>query len=349
MNKLQNLISLGPYGLNKRQKNKIFNQAIFELNNHHIKNNEIYKRISNHIIWKNRKKIDQFIPIPIRLFKIKDLSSVDKKKIIKKLHSSGTSGHSKSKIFLDRENAIDQVKVLKSIMETILGNKRYPMLIFEKKPDLNKRFEMTASSAAINGFSIFGKDHTFLLDDNNNFMLNEFNQFIKKYEKQKKLIFGFTYNIYKHLLKNNDLKKISNSIIIHGGGWKKLEKLKINNQKFNSLIRKKFNINKIYNYYGLVEQTGSIFLECEKGYMHSSIFSEIIIRNKNLEIQKNGQAGYIQLLSLLPKSYPGHNILTEDLGKIIGEDDCKCGKKGKYFQILGRIKEAEVRGCSDTK
>ncbi len=123
MNKLQNLINLGPYGLKKRQKNKIFNQAIYELNKHHIKNNDIYKRISNHIIWKNRKKIDQLIPIPIRLFKIKELRSVDKKKVIKKLNSSGTSSNSKSKIFLDRENAIDQVKVLKSIMETILSKK----------------------------------------------------------------------------------------------------------------------------------------------------------------------------------------------------------------------------------
>ena len=35
--------------------------------------------------------------------------------------------------------------------------------------------------------------------------------------------------------------------------------------------------------------------------------------------------------SLLPTSYPGYNILTEDIGVIAGEDDCKCGLKGKYF------------------
>ena len=49
----------------------------------------------------------------------------------------------------------------------------------------------------------------------------------------------------------------------------------------------------------------------------------------------------------MPTSYPGHNILTEDIGEIIGEDDCKCGLKGKYFKIYGRAKEAEMRGCSD--
>ena len=54
------------------------------------------------------------------------------------------------------------------------------------------------------------------------------------------------------------------------------------------------------------------------------------------------------MLSILPHSYPGHNILTEDLGVIHGEDDCKCGRRGKYFSVLGRIPNSEIRGCSDT-
>ena len=43
----------------------------------------------------------------------------------------------------------------------------------------------------------------------------------------------------------------------------------------------------------------------------------------------------------------GHNILTEDIGKIEGVDDCKCGRKGKYFSIEGRVPGTEIRGCSD--
>ena len=41
------------------------------------------------------------------------------------------------------------------------------------------------------------------------------------------------------------------------------------------------------------------------------------------------------------------NILTEDMGIIHGIDNCKCGKKGKYFTVLGRVPSAELRGCSD--
>jgi hypothetical protein len=40
--------------------------------------------------------------------------------------------------------------------------------------------------------------------------------------------------------------------------------------------------------------------------------------------------------------------LTEDLGVILGEDDCPCGRMGRYFRVQGRIPAAEVRGCSDT-
>ena len=66
-----------------------------------------------------------------------------------------------------------------------------------------------------------------------------------------------------------------------------------------------------------------------------------------LEIAKKNSVGLMQVLSLLPLSYPGHNLLTEDLGILKGEDDCKCGRLGKYFEIIGRVPGTDVRGCSD--
>jgi len=32
-----------------------------------------------------------------------------------------------------------------------------------------------------------------------------------------------------------------------------------------------------------------------------------------------------------------------------GEDDCPCGRKGRYFSVLGRLPQVEMRGCSDTR
>ena len=99
----------------------------------------------------------------------------------------------------------------------------------------------------------------------------------------------------------------------------------------------------------MVEQTGCIYMECECGHLHASIFSDLIIR-RPLDFSEAdiGENGIIQVVSTIPESYPGHSLLTEDEGVLLGIDDCPCGRKGKYFKIIGRLKNAEIRGCSDT-
>ena len=83
--------------------------------------------------------------------------------------------------------------------------------------------------------------------------------------------------------------------------------------------------------------------------MHASIYSDVIARRpEDFSVCEIGEKGILQVVSVLPHSYPGHSLLTEDEGIVLGEDDCPCGRKGKYIQIIGRIKSAELRGCSDT-
>ena len=90
-------------------------------------------------------------------------------------------------------------------------------------------------------------------------------------------------------------------------------------------------------------------MECEYGNLHAPVFSDIITRRPHdFTVADVGEQGIIQTLSVLQTSYPGHSLLTEDEGILLGEDDCKCGRLGKYFKILGRVKNAELRGCSDT-
>ena len=99
----------------------------------------------------------------------------------------------------------------------------------------------------------------------------------------------------------------------------------------------------------MIEQTGSIFMECEKGYLHTSSWSEIIVRNPlDFSVLSPGESGLIQLISVIPRSYPGHSLLSEDVGYIVGKDDCPCGRNGTYFNVTGRLQNAEIRGCSDT-
>jgi phenylacetate-coenzyme A ligase PaaK-like adenylate-forming protein len=346
------LLKIKLYSL--KNKNKIFYEIINNLTKFHYKNCSLYKKILDgfHYNYKKNIVIDKLLFLPIRLFKNYELKSVDQKKIIKVLRSSGTAGNVPSKIFLDKQNSYNQILVLNKIIKYIVGDKRLPMLIIDKKTIISKNNEMNARMAAINGFGIFGKEHTYFLKDDNKIDYINIKNFLQKYSRSKFLIFGFTHLIYENLIKKFIKKKnildLSNGIILHGGGWKKLENKKITNKKFKSILKNKFNIKEVINYYGLVEQTGSIFLECGQcSRFITSEFSDIIIRNKNLEICKTNEKGTIQTISILPTSYPGHNILTEDIGEIKGENNCKCGKLGKYFLVHGRIKQAEIRGCSN--
>ena len=79
----------------------------------------------------------------------------------------------------------------------------------------------------------------------------------------------------------------------------------IDRNLFNKKIFKKVGIKTVHNYYGMVEQTGSIFLECEKGYFHSSIFSEILIRDNYLKIalEKRGSYKFFLIPFILATTY----------------------------------------------
>ena len=351
---IKKLINTFTYNLPKEKKITYFIKGIKELTNFHRKKCKEYNKILNlfNSHQYDKKSLSDYPFLPTKLFKKVDLKSISKDKIIKKLVSSGTTDQNPSRIYLDKEIANHQIRVLNKIMFTILGNKRLPMLIIDHNPITKDRSTFNAREAAIYGFSIFGKNHIYLLNNKGKIDYNLLNDFLKKFGNQKFFIFGFTNMIFENLVLNFSAKLVKlnfkNGILLHGGGWKKLEKLKISNNLFKKKLFEKLKLVNIYNYYGMVEQTGSIFVECKKcQHFVTSIFSDILIRDEKFKLVKNGQKGLIQLLSLLPTSYPGHNILTEDIGEISGEDNCKCGLKGKYFLVHGRAKNSEIRGCSN--
>lgn len=342
------------FSYSKKNKKFFFNNSIFKLVNFHYNNCVNYKKILLGLKYKlNNKKISNIPALPVSLFKKFNLHSVKINKIIKILKSSGTSGSEPSKIFLDSFNAKNQIWVLSKIVESIIGKKRLPMLIVDKDPKGVNRSTYNARIAAINGFSIFGKSVTYLLNKNNKVDFKKLNYFLNKFGNEKFLIFGFTNLIFEHFLESKlkilNSMNLKNGIIIHGGGWKKLERKAISNKIFKKNLKLNYNISKIFNYYGLIEQTGSIFIEChECSCFKCSIYSDIFIRDKNLNIiKKNKQRGFLQVLSLLPTSYPGNSLLTEDIAELRNDIKCKSCGESKKFVIHGRSKNSEIRGCAN--
>jgi len=344
------------YSIDKNIKDRLHKKIFNILTKYHFKNCKKYKNILTQLNYKINKNYQLYdLPfMPVSVFKNLELISTEKKNIIKTMNSSGTTNKNLSKIYLDKQNTKNQIKALSSLFSNITDSKkRLPMLIIDSEKVIKNRNIFSARAAAINGFSIFSNDVYFALNDDMSLNFKKINEFYNKYKNVKSIIFGFTSIIWEKICENSKINSkkynFKNSLILHGGGWKKLESLKVSNSRFKRILRNKININRIINYYGMVEQTGSIFFECSKCQNFiTSIFSDIVIRDKNFKDIGSNKIGLVQLFSVLPTSYPGHNILTEDLGIILNKNKCKSNHKNvKTFKILGRLKKSEIRGCSD--
>jgi hypothetical protein len=98
----------------------------------------------------------------------------------------------------------------------------------------------------------------------------------------------------------------------------------------------------------MVKQVGSVFLEGSNGFLYPPGFADVIIRDPvTWEEAPVGEPGVTQVVSALPRSYPGHSILTDDLGVVEAVDSSIDGCFSRGFRVLGRAPRAELRGCSD--
>ncbi|BBF42116.1 acyl protein synthase/acyl-CoA reductase RfbN [Lachnospiraceae bacterium KM106-2] len=348
------ILSIAPYSLEKKEKSALLTEQLKELTQYHYGNCKEYRNICDLLEYREDgiSSYEEIPFVPVRIFKELELKSMPEEENFKTMTSSGTTGQKKSKIFLDRETSSNQQKTLVKIVSDFTGKARLPMIIMDCPSVIKNRAMFSARGAGILGFSIFASDRMYAFDDDMKINLEGIEAFLEKHQGKPILIFGFTFMIWQHFYKVlKESKKyvdLSNAVMIHGGGWKKLQAEAVEPLEFNRCLEEVCGIKKVYDYYGMVEQTGCIYMECECGHLHASIFSDVLMRRNDFSLCEIGEKGMIQVVSMLPKSYPGHSILTEDEGVILGEDDCPCGRKGKYFKILGRIKNAEVRGCSDT-
>ncbi len=355
MNENTKLFEAAQYSLPQSEKTEMLLAALTTLNSHHYANCEEYRNIIDCLYAGNVGSYSQLadLPyIPVRLFKNYNLKSFQDESLSRTLVSSGTTSQKASRIFVDKETSFMQTKALVSIISSFVGKKRLPMILIDNQSSISDT-KLSARGAGLVGLSNFGFDHFYALNSNMQLRINELKDYTEKHKDTPILIFGFTYIVWLHfymaLLQSDTKINLNQAILIHSGGWKKLEEQSVSNELFKKSLRDLTGISKIYNFYGMVEQIGSVYMECEHGYLHAPNIAEIIVRDKyNFEPLPHGNEGIVQTMSILPHSYPGHSLLTEDMGTVRGVDDCQCGRKGTYFSISGRIPKSEVRGCSDT-
>lgn len=344
------------YTLRHPEKSALLLKGLNTLVEHHRTECEGYRRILDGQGQARAVAAPSLVDIPflpVRLFKSLKLQSIKDSDILKTLTSSGTTSQQVSKIALDRTTAQLQTKALASIITSFLGPKRLPMIIVDSAATLRNRESMNARGAGLVGLSNFGRDHLYALDDDMRLNTQALQSFLEKHRGERILLFGFTFMVwqylYQELRRTRTTLALDQAILIHSGGWKKLQDQQVDNASFKSALRDVCGIQHIHNFYGMVEQVGSIYMECEQGYFHAPNVADIVTRDyRDWSVSPTGTTGLLQTLSLLPRSYPGHSLLTDDLATVHGVDDCLCGRTGTRFTVQGRMQRAELRGCSDT-
>lgn len=346
------LFAKAPYSAPEAEKSALLLDGLNTLSQLHYENCMPYKRIIDGL-WQGRIQVERLedIPyLPVSLFKTQRLASVPDADLKLTLTSSGTTGQVVSQILVDGPTSMRQQKALANSLGHVLGPKRLPMLVIDTAAVFKDPKMMSARGAGVLGIMRYGRNHAFALTPELEPNLEAVESFLKQVDGAPFFMFGFTFMVwlqffekFRHLSVD-----LSQGILIHSGGWKKMIEKAVTPEEFRRRMKEAFNLTKIYNFYGMVEQIGSVFLEGPEGLLYPPNFTDIIIRDpETWDPVPNGEQGVIQVLSLLPGSYPGHSLLTEDMGVIERVDPGQDGWMGKGIRILGRVPKAELRGCSD--
>lgn len=322
------------------------------LTQHHQEHCKEYQRIVERLFPASRhaESIEDLPYIPIGLFKRTTLASRWSGYEGETYKSSGTSG-TRSSVFLDAHTTRVQSLALTSILRFWIGSERRPMIIVDSPSLLSGVDRFTARAAAVLGMMKFGRSHFWLLDDKGKPKLGELTRWLSEHSSKEIFVFGFTHMVWRAITEGVLDKQfdIKNATLIHGGGWKRLSFLGVSRDEFRLRVEQALRISRIHDYYGLVEQLGSIWVEESGGVFVPSIFSSALIRHPDsLSVLPYGQEGLVQLFSSLPWSYPGHSILTEDVGKLSLVDSPKIGGVVTGLELIGRLPKSDPRGCSDT-
>ncbi len=342
----------GMFSLDQAAREKALLPELVALTGHHREHSTEYRRLLDaldHPAGRGYAAVADLPWLPVRMFKHHTLRSIAEDEVFKVLTSSGTTGDV-SRIYLDKEAAGTQQRMLSATIRTVTGPRRIPMLLVDTRALFKNRASFSARGAGVLGMMNFGRDHAFALDEQERPDPAAVKEFLARHGDRPFLIFGFTYMVWLYLyeLARTESLDLSNGILVHSGGWKRLADQAVDNAEFRRRLATDTGLVRSHNFYGMVEQIGTVYLEGPSGgSLYCPDFADVIVRDPQTWAEAPiGTPGVVEVVSTLPRSYPGHVLLTEDLGVVYGIDDGDW--PGKRFAILGRLPRAEARGCSDT-
>ena len=310
--------------------------------------------------FRSATQVSELPYMPVGLLKANPpLSFIASSEVKKTLTSSATTSQLPSRVVLDSSTSRRMTKGVVNIVRDFIGTSRRPYLVIDTIDSLRGgNNALGARGAAIQGLHPFASQTTCVLDLNEqgDLVLNQSKlvEFSTAHQGAEILVYGFTFILWNHLVKpllaNGICLNLPNVHILHSGGWKRLQDQAVEKSKFNEQLARVFGCSpeSVVDFYGMVESVGVIFPDCPEGNKHAPAFGDVIVRDPvTLQPVAAGEHGIVQVCSVLPTSFPGNLLLTEDMARVQAYDGCPCGRRGISFRFAGRVPKAELRGCGN--
>lgn len=363
--KTETLLDAEPFGVPPDEARRRILKELNEEFRYHYERCDLFRRVGDSFGWspdRPSERLEDLPYLPVQYFKEAGrlLVSAPGNASHRLLHSSGTSGRH-STVVLDKETARRQTRALVSALGDFIGKERRKFMICDVSPGAKTAHEISARAAAMTGFLSFARSQVHILKMTGTGSIEidfpALESFLDELNRDPALVClsGFTFLLYSALLEplqraGKSFSLPSEMVIIHIGGWKKLEDQKVDRDTLAVAARDVFGVppEAILDIYGFTEQMGTVYIECRHGRKHAPAFADVLVRDPiTLSPIADNEVGLGQFLSTVPHSYPGFSVLTDDLVRVTGRNDCPCGRKGTTFEVLGREDSAEMRGCGD--
>jgi hypothetical protein len=313
------------------------------------------------IAYRSADRIADLPFLPVGVFKANPtFALIDSSNVVRTLASSSTTGQIPSRVVLDTETSKRMTRALTAIVRDFIGPARRPYLVVDSTEAMGNgsNSELRARGAAIQGLRSFATEIVCLLKSDlaGNLLVDEriLSEQASVWKNADVLVYGFTYVLWNHFvkpLKSRGFKlELPNAWILHSGGWKRLQQEAVTKAVFNEGVASIFGCSpdRVIDFYGMIENVGIIYPDCPYGNKHVPAFGAVIIRDPlTLSPVAAGGQGLVQVCSVLPSSFPGFLLLTEDMAQLIAHDGCPCGRRGASFRFIGRAPKAEIRGCGN--
>ena len=349
-----------PY--DQERSEKLFSAAIKQNCIFHYEHNPAYRALLDGQGFSPYDKnafddLAKLPPLPPLYFKHHLLLSVPNRKLMVRATSSGTSGQNQSMVGLDfysLRRAFDEVRRLFSYHKIwSLKPTRFVIFGYEHKFKNKKAIAQTAwgftftAPAVSKDYVLRYRDGDYIVD------LDSIERKLIKYAKGKLPVrtLGFpayTYFLLKQMKEHGVKVRLpKGSMMTLGGGWKQFYAEKISKEDFYALAFEVLGIEQenIIEFFGAVEHP-VLWTQCKYHRFHVPNYARVIIRDvDNLRPLPNGQVGIINLLTPMCRSTPLTSIMTDDLG-ILHENDCGCGIRSPYLEIIGRVGIEDIQTCA---